>query len=47
MITTKMYYWHDGILEETTVFIPGCSHLIVAIMDGIPVHSFIHLSKLP
>lgn len=40
MITTEMYYWHDGILEKTDKPVVGCSHLIVTIVDGIPVSAF-------
>lgn len=45
MITTKMYFFGDGLLTETTEFIEGASHLIVTILDGIPISSVIVAPK--
>lgn len=45
MIQTKIYYWHDGILEETDSLDhkenEGCSHLVVTFVNGVPTGSVI------
>lgn len=38
MIHTKIYFWHDGILEPTEhMDNVGCSHLIVTFLNGVPI----------
>lgn len=40
----RIFFFHDGILEETdNTNNEGCMHLIVTIIDGIPVSSTLKL----
>lgn len=41
----KWYYFHDGVLEETTKFVDGASHIAVTIIRGIPKRADVITSK--
>lgn len=45
-VTTKIYYWHDGVLEPTNnIDNAGCSHIIVTFINGVPVGSVFVLGE--